>query len=318
MASIASVKGKGWMKDYPDFRDNTPETQKVSDRQSLRGISKGVHFVLEDLKKVRAKKMTKVKNKTNSKIMSKVDLREWCSPIEDQGEIGSCTSHAGTALYEYFERRAYGKHVEASRLFLYKVTRNLLNWKGDDGAYLRTTMAALAMFGLVPEKYWPYIAENFNDEPAAFHYSFAKNYKALLYYRLDGQGVHKDVLLKKIKEHLSMGLPLIFGFTCFTSIDHDSVEKTGGIPFPDEKEETDGGHAVMAVGYDDTVEVINASNRKKTKGAIMIRNSWSKKWGIEGYGFLPYEYILQGLATDWWTMTKGDWIDTGNFGLDKP
>ncbi|HKR07452.1 MAG TPA: C1 family peptidase [Bacteroidia bacterium] len=318
MASIASTKGKGWMRDYPDFRDNTTNTKTVSDRQAKRGAVKPVQLVLDDLHKVRTKKLAKAKSKAAAKSPVKVDLREWCSPIEDQGEIGSCTAHAGTALYEYFERRAYGKHIEASRLFLYKVTRNLLNWTGDDGAYLRTTMGALAMFGLVPEKYWPYVEDKFNDEPAAFHYSFAKNYKALLYYRLDVPGLHHDKLLEKIKEHLSMGLPLIFGFTCFTSLDQDSVEQTGGIPFPDEKEETDGGHAVMAVGFDDSVEVVNASNRRKTKGAIMIRNSWSKKWGMQGYGWLPYEYVLQGLATDWWTMTKGEWIETGKFGLDKP
>jgi C1A family cysteine protease len=34
----------------------------------------------------------------------KQDLRKWCSPIEDQGQIGSCTANAGVGLVEYFER----------------------------------------------------------------------------------------------------------------------------------------------------------------------------------------------------------------------
>ncbi len=67
-------------------------------------------------------------------LPTSVDLREWCSPIEDQGEINSCTAHAAITLVEYFQRRAFGKYLDASRLFLYKVTRNLLNWKGDRGA----------------------------------------------------------------------------------------------------------------------------------------------------------------------------------------
>jgi C1A family cysteine protease len=67
-----------------------------------------------------------------------VDLRAWCSPIEDQGNLGSCTANAGVGLLEYYERRAFGKHLDGSRLFLYKASRNLLGWTGDTGAYLRT------------------------------------------------------------------------------------------------------------------------------------------------------------------------------------
>jgi C1A family cysteine protease len=82
------------------------------------------------------------------------DLRAWCSPIENQGSLGSCTANAGVGVVEYFERRAFGKHINASRLFLYKVTRNLLHLTGDTGAYLRSTMGALALFGVLPEEYW--------------------------------------------------------------------------------------------------------------------------------------------------------------------
>jgi C1A family cysteine protease len=308
MASIAQRKGKGWLKDLPDFRDNTPETDHTSKKQQLRGAKKSVKEVLDQLKKP-------ARGSVPKKIIlpSKVDLREWCSPIEDQGEIGSCTAHAGTALYEYFERRAHGKYIHASRLFLYKVTRNLLKWEGDDGAHLRATMAAMALFGLVPEKYWPYVEKKFNDEPSAFLYSFAQNYQALLYYRLDGTGVTKPALLNKIKEHLHLGLPSVFGFTCYTSL--DSAED-GKIPFPGRNEETDGGHAIMAVGYDDTIKIVNPLNKKiVTKGAILIRNSWGESWGEKGYGWLPYDYVLSGIADDWWTMIKAEWVDTQQFGL---
>ena len=307
--SIATQKGKGWMRDLPDFRDNTPKSKELSKKQKERGAKKSVNEILSPLKlnldkTVRPKKA----------LSTKADLRPWCSPIEDQGQLGSCTAHAGVGLYEYYERRAFGKHIDASRLFLYKVTRNLLGWEGDDGAYLRTTMATMAMFGVPPEKYWPYLEHKFNDEPSAFLYSYAQNYNALLYYRLDGVGVSKPALLDKIKDHLLNGLPLIFGFTCYSSLD---LADDGNIPFPDKKESIDGGHAVMAVGFDDNKKIINPGNKKETKGAILIRNSWSEDWGDDGYGWLPYDYVLFAIADDWWSMTKAEWIDTKQFGLDK-
>jgi C1A family cysteine protease len=243
------------------------------------------------------------------------DLRQWCSPIEDQGALGSCTANAGVALYEYFERRAFGRYIDASRLFLYKATRNLLGWEGDSGAFLRSTMAAMALFGVPPEKYWPYKVNDFDVEPSAFLYSYAQNYQALMYYRLDGVGVTKPNLLEKIKDHLRNGLPLIFGFTCYSSID---LADDGKIPFPDKEENVVGGHAVMAVGFDDDKKIVNPGNKDmETKGAILIRNSWGVEWGEKGYGWLPYEYILQGIADDWWSMTKAEWIDSKQFGLGK-
>jgi C1A family cysteine protease len=114
---------------------------------------------------------------------------------------------------EYFERRAFGKHLDASRLFLYKVTRNLLKWTGDTGAFLRSTMYALTLFGVPPEEYYPYNIADFDKEPSAFCYAFAQSYQAISYYRLDPSGTARDALLARIKTELSKGLPSMFGFT---------------------------------------------------------------------------------------------------------
>jgi C1A family cysteine protease len=243
-----------------------------------------------------------------------IDLRAWCSPVEDQGALGSCTAQAGVGIVEYFERRAFGRHIDGSKLFLYKATRNLMHQTGDTGAWLRVTMKAIVLFGIPPEEFWPYTIADFDDEAPAFCYAFAQNYQAIQYYRLDPPGTSRQALLGRIKAELAAGLPAMFGFTVYSSISQAAA--TGKIPFPVPGERVVGGHAVVAVGYDDNMSVSNANSPgSQTTGALLVRNSWGAGWGSDGYGWIPYEYVLRGLAIDWWSLLKNEWIDTGAFGL---
>lgn len=164
----------GWLPDYPDFRDLTVENDTISNRLQGFGQTDSIKEMLSKTGGSAAKK----------KLPNSVSLIQWFSPVEDQGELGSCTANAAVGLVEYFERRAFGKHIDASRLFLYKATRNLMNEKGDTGAFLRSTMGALVLFGVPPEEYWPYKIASFDKEPSAFCYAFAQSYQPLSYYRL--------------------------------------------------------------------------------------------------------------------------------------
>jgi C1A family cysteine protease len=301
---IRRISGLGWLPDYPDFRDLTIENDEVSTRLRRLGQKDSVKKMLS---KTGAPKLTK------SKIPESVSLVNWFSPVEDQGQLGSCTANAGVGMVEYFERRAFGKHTDASRLFLYKATRNLMHETGDTGAFLRTTMGAMVLFGIPPEEYWPYNEADFDKEPSAFCYAFAQNYQAISYYRLDPPGTKNTDLLNQIKVNLSVGFPSMFGFTVYSSI--EQADETGGkIPYPTRGDKILGGHAIVVAGYDDKMKIKNsAASAKETTGAFLIRNSWGKSWGDKGYGWLPYDYVLKGLADDWWSLLKNEWVDSGNF-----
>jgi C1A family cysteine protease len=289
MEGLRVRRGMGWIPDYPDFRDYTEKTEEVQSLLSPTGA---------------------LKAKT---IPVSVDLRQCCTPVEDQGGIGSCTAHAGAGIIEYYEKKSFGRHIDASRLFLYKVTRNLMKMKGDTGAYLRTTMGAMVFFGVPPEKYWPYTDDekNFDLEPPAFCYAFAQNYQTIKYFRHDSPGTKAEETLRKVKTYLSKGHPAMFGFTVYNSI--EQAESTGKIPFPSPKERIEGGHAIVVVGYDDKMKIKNNFGKIEITGALLIRNSWGKEWGEKGYGWLPYDYVLKGLAEDFWSILKKEWVDTGQF-----
>jgi len=292
-------KGLGWIPDPPDLRDLDPTHAQIKP------------LLQEQLPRLAAT----VEEPARESLPTSLDLRKWFPQVEDQLTLQSCTANAGVGLVEYFQNRAFGRYTDASRLFLYKVTRNLLHWPRDAGAYLRTTAGALRLFGVPPEEYWPYDVGAVNEEPPPFSYAFAQRYQAIKFFRLDPPDTLAHDLLGRIKAFLAAGFPSMFGFVVYAS-SIDQAATTGEIPYPTQGDRDRGGHAVVAAGYDDGKRIANTDlNGPETEGALLIRNSWGRGWGDSGYGWLPYDYILTGLAVDWWSLIKNEWIDTQEFGL---
>jgi len=231
-----------------------------------------------------------------------VDLRECFARVYDQQGLNASPAHACVDLVQYFEHRSHGKWIEPSKLFLYKVTRKLLGVVGNTGTDLRTTLKAMVCFGLPPERYWPYDVEAFDDEPGAFLYSFAKQSQSIRYMRLDSRNATGSQTLRVVRSFLAAGLPSVFGF-CVP----DSLTRESDVPYRRPFDRSRGGQAVVAVGYDD---------RRRTgsgKGALLFRNSWGHRWGEDGYGWLPYVYVEEQLAVDFWTIVRPDWLESDEF-----
>lgn len=287
MRSIRASQGMGWIPDVPSAHDFSAS-----------------HAAVQAL-------LAKTSLSAAPAAPTQVDLRPYFPPIWDQQELGACTAHAAAALVGYFEKKALARTTDVSRLFIYKATRDLTGSTGDSGAYLRTTMEALAVFGAPPETYWPYdgspAASNkrLDAEPTAFCYAFARNFASTTYFRLDPASLAADQVLANIKVHLAAGFPSMFGFPAYD--EYMNVGPDGKVPFPAPTSQLNGGHANVAVGYDDQL-TIGADT-----GALLVRNSWGTSWGMQGYAWLSYKYVTQGLAVDWWSVVKQSWVDTGQF-----
>jgi C1A family cysteine protease len=222
------------------------------------------------------------------KLPRKADLRRFCSPVEDQGTLGSCTGNALAGALEYLERISNVAFEDLSRLFIYYNERLLENSVSvDSGAQIRDGIKTLVKQGVCSEKSWPYIISKFTVKPPKSCYKEALDHQVIDYQRLS--------TLDEMRSCLADGFPFVFGFTVYESFESQKVAQTGIMSMPSKNERAIGGHAVCAVGYDDA------------KKMLLVRNSWGSGWGMDGYFVMPYGYLTnRNLSDDFWTLRRAE------------
>lgn len=221
-----------------------------------------------------------------------VDLRPNDNPVYNQGSLGSCTGNAIGGMFQFVNKKDAGIDFVPSRLFIYYGERAIEgSIKRDAGAYIRDGMKVIAKKGVCTEVTWPYDITKFTNKPSTEAFKEALNHQAITYQRI------RDAL-PNMKQCLADGYPFVFGFTVYESFHSWSdVGKTGVMTMPAKTEKVLGGHAVMAVGYDDEKQV------------VIVRNSWGTGWGDKGYFYMPYAYIQnRNLTDDFWTLRKVELI----------
>lgn len=220
------------------------------------------------------------------KLPRHVDLREKCPPVYNQGRLHSCTANAIAAAIQFEQmKRAPTQVFRPSRLFIYYNERALeRSIPSDSGAQIRNGMKTIAQKGVCPEHLWPYRPRRFRDRPHRKSYAAAAKHPCVEYYR-----VHRT--LKDMKACLASGYPFVFGFSVYESLHSKTVARTGRGAMPAKRDQMRGGHAVLAVGYDER------------ERHFIVRNSWGKRWAIGGYFTLPFDYLLHHhLSEDFWTI----------------
>jgi C1A family cysteine protease len=213
-----------------------------------------------------------------------VDLRQYCSSIEDQGKLGSCTGNAIAGAIELLHKRQ-SRTLDISRLFIYYYERKFIGTVNyDSGAYIRDGIKACYTYGAPTENLWPYNISKFKMQPHKTAIVDALKRKVTSYQRaLD---------FNQVMDSITSGYPVTIGFNVYSSFDSPAVAKTGIMPYPNvNKERLLGGHAVLIVGYN------------KTNNTFIVRNSWGTRWGDNGYFYMPFQVIQNtSMSRDFWVI----------------
>lgn len=215
------------------------------------------------------------------KLPSISSVEYLCPSIYQQGELGSCVGNAVASQISFSHIKNKLPDPVPSRLFIYYNAREIEGTTYEDaGCSLRDALKSVAKQGVCQEILWPYFIEKFTVKPPLSCYTDALTEQVISYHRI-------SYSLADMKGCILEGFPFSIGIRVFENFPMETI--TGNIPMPLGQEL--GGHAMVVVGYDNPAK------------KFIVRNSWGKEWGINGYGKIPYAYLMNPLLSmDFWTI----------------
>jgi C1A family cysteine protease len=260
------------------------KTKKVARSKLVRRVSYGWKPDLPDHRDV----LYGAVHPVRAALPPSIDLRSICPPVEDQGNLNSCTGNALAGVLEILEIKDKVAFQDLSRLFIYYNERVIEHSvQADDGAMIRDGIKTLVKQGVCTEKKWPYVQSNWNKKPLKGCYTEGAKHQVLNYQRMQ--------TVDEMRGCLADGYPFVFGFSVYESFESPQVAKTGVLNLPEPGEKQVGGHAVVGVGYNDTQK------------RILVRNSWGANWGQGGYFTIPYDYVAnRNLSDDFWAIRRAE------------
>lgn len=257
---------------YEDELENLKKIAEIEHESEKKLTKNG--FVYSDFKiklNKEAEVQLQVDYDSNSELEASVDLRNLFTTIKSQGEIGSCTVFALSAIYEYILKRSTQKEYDLSERFVFYNT-NIKENKAEKGTSYQDVLKSMETNGICEEIYCPYVEDEISVVPdeKAFENAMTHLVTEAKNVRIN----HKDIRLA-----LTDGYPVAISlkvYDSFEDCDH------GFISYPTEAEiisENYGNHAMVICGYSDEDRL------------YVVRNSWGEDFGDKGYCYIPYSYI---------------------------
>jgi hypothetical protein len=178
-------------------------------------------------------------------------------PAVDQGKTPQCVCFSLSALKHHDEVRRCGSWLKFDPQPIYDQCKCRDGAPDEDGTTVRDAMKVAAKDGLMAD---------------------------------DGQrrfvkGYARIETTDEIRHALSLRKAVMIGL----HISNDALSSLGPAAVAGIPTETDGGHCMLAVGYDDDHR------------ALRVRNSWGSEWADNGHFWLPYGYLHADPEFDAWT-----------------
>ena len=221
-------------------------------------------------------------------LPASLDLRQWCSPIKDQGSLGDCVGNCWSSGFEWLQKKLEPSvYFAGSRLALYKWARDLDGTTGDVGTTDQSMNQIVTQTGVPHESLWPYDISQFDVEPPASVKTDAAKAKATASSTVGGD-------VNSIKAALNKPVPVMYTFNVYNGFENAGSD--GRIAMPSGS--VLGGHCNLLVGYNDSFGNLDGS-----AGAFITQNSWGTSWGASGFGYMPYGYSTGGYIGSCYVVT---------------